>query len=51
MPNFTVTTTIAIGLGLAILLSWLFKYWSDNNSSDLGSMSEKWVAENKTTHP
>jgi hypothetical protein len=49
MPSITVI--IAIGLGVVTLLSWLAKYWSDNNSSDLGSMSEKWVAEHRASHP
>jgi hypothetical protein len=50
MPDISLAT-IAIGLGglVALLLGW--KYWSDSNTKDLGTMSEKWVAEHNASHP
>ena len=41
---------IGIGLAAALLMS-LFKYFADSNSRDLGTMSEKWLAEYKNSHP
>jgi hypothetical protein len=35
--------------GISVLL-WLFKYWSDTNSKDLGSMSRQWVVEHNASH-
>ncbi|HTH26654.1 MAG TPA: hypothetical protein VL919_16150 [Vicinamibacterales bacterium] len=45
-------TLMMIGIGLAsALLMSLFKYFADSNSRDLGTMSEKWLAEYKNSHP
>lgn len=49
MPNLTLV--IAIGLGALVVLLWIGKYWSDSNGKDLGTMSEKWVAEHNASHP
>jgi len=43
-------TMIGIGLAGALLMS-LYKYFADSNSRDLGTMSEKWLAEYKNSHP
>jgi hypothetical protein len=51
MPEMTLLT-IAIGLGVLMALLLAGKYWSESNDKDLGTMSEKWVAEhNASTHP
>ena len=42
---------IAIGLGGLVALLLTGKYWSDSNSKDLGTMSEKWLAEHNASHP
>ena len=45
-------TLMMIGIGLAsALLMSLYKYFADSNSRDLGTMSEKWLAEYKNSHP
>ena len=43
-------TMIGIALASAVMMS-LFKYFADSNSRDLGTMSEKWLAEYKNSHP
>lgn len=43
-------TIMGIGLASALAMS-LFKYFADSNSRDLGTMSEKWLAEYKNSHP
>ena len=43
-------TMVGIGLAGAVLMS-LYKYFADSNSRDLGTMSEKWLAEYKNSHP
>ena len=50
MPEMTLVT-IAIGLGGLVALFLAGKYWSDSNSKDLGTMSEKWLAEHNASHP
>jgi hypothetical protein len=47
--TFTFTTLGAWAAGLAVLV-WIAKYWTDTTSKDLGTMSEKWVAENNNSH-
>ena len=45
-------TLAMIGIGVAsALLVYLFKYFADSNTRDLGTMSEKWLAEYKNSHP
>ena len=41
---------IGIAVACAVVIS-LFKYFADSNSRDLGTMSEKWLAEYKNSHP
>ena len=37
---------IAIGLAaVSLAVLWLARYWNDSNSTDMGRMSEKWIAE------
>ena len=41
---------IAAGLGGLLVVVLTAKYWSDSNSKDLGTMSEKWLAEHNASH-
>lgn len=50
MPEMTLVT-IAIGLGGLVALLVAGKYWSGNNHKNLGTMSEKWLAEHNASHP
>jgi len=50
MPDISLAR-IAIGLGGVVALLLTAKYWSDSNSNDLGTMSEKWLAEHNASHP
>ena len=43
-------TMIVLGVASALLM-WLFKYFADSNSRELGTMSEKWLAEYKNSNP
>jgi hypothetical protein len=45
------TLMVAFGIGGLVVLLVIGKYWSDSNSKDLGTMSEKWVAEHNASHP
>lgn len=48
MASITLTS---VGVALAgLVLLAMAKYWSDTNSKDLGTMSEKWVAEYNASH-
>ena len=42
---------IALGLGGLVAVLLIGNYWTETNSKDLGTMSEKWVAEHNASHP
>jgi hypothetical protein len=42
--------TIALGLGGLVVVLLIGKYWAGSNHKDLGTMSEKWVAEHNASH-
>jgi hypothetical protein len=44
-------TTITVALAAVGVLLWIFKYWSDTNSKDMGTMSRQWLAEYNASHP
>ena len=50
MPD-SIFAIIGIGVCGLLLLIRIGKYWSDSNSKDLGTMSEKWLAEHNASHP
>jgi hypothetical protein len=47
----TLRTTIVVALAGLAVAAWLFKYWSDTNSKDMGTMSRQWLAEYNASHP
>ena len=38
-------------VGAVALVAFIFWYWTDTNSKDLGTMSRQWLAEYNASHP